>query len=129
MAEVPVVVEFGARSEAQAPQPVVHIVPLGPTASGAAEESATEGVAASFRNDVDVRSAHFGLAQPTREGQVQFLRIRRVHDEPGHAAAVERGPDVEAIHLDSAFIPSTAVAVEDAHRRYQSDLLGGSIID
>ena len=104
-------------------QRIVHVVALRPLARQAAEIRPAERVAASLRNDVELRPAAIGLAEPARYRELHFLRVRRVVAVARHAAAVERRADVHAVDLDSALVAATTARGEEDHRRVDAAVL------
>ena len=105
---------------------VVDVVALRPFA-GRAEESLTgETIATGLRNEVHRGATDFGLPETAGERDLHFLRVGRVDDVAGCAAAVECGACAQAIDVGAAFVAASAVAVEDAHRGHQVDLVAAA---
>ena len=118
-ADVPQLDQAGGLGHALGPKGVVDVVALRPAAGAGDEEGALELVAAGHRHDVQDGTAGFGVAQVAGDRDLHFLRVGDVVGVAGHAAAVERGADVEAVELDGALVAGPAVRREEArvHRR------------
>src|SRR5262249_14584980 len=118
-ADVPQLDEAGGFGHALRLQGGIDVVALRPAAGARTEYRAFELIAARLRHDVQDRPARFSVAEIARDRDLHFLRVGDVVRVPRHAAAVERGPDVQAVELHGAFVAGASVRGEEArvHRR------------
>ena len=108
-------------------QPVVDVAALRPLTRRAEEPRPGKSVTTGLRDEVDARAAHLALTEAARQGQLHFLGVRSVDDVARGAAAIEeRRARAQAIDVGASFVPASAMAVEDAHRGHQIDLVAAA---
>ena len=80
-------------------------------------------VAPGLRHDAERRSRHLGFAEAGRHGERDLLRVGDVGVVAGHAAAVARGADAEAVDLQSPLVAvAPAGRAEDHHAGRRLDV-------
>ena len=72
-------------------------------------------VAAGLRHDGHRRAADFGFAETARRREGDLLRVDDVGDVARDAAAVDRRPGADAVHLQAALVLAPALAAEHLH--------------
>ena len=113
---IPVLDQRRNVGEAVAAQRVVEIVALRPLARRAQKSGAAERVATRLGDQVERRAAAVGFAEPARDRDLDFRRFADRIAEAGHAAAVERRPDIHAVDLNRAFVAAAAARREEIGR-------------
>ncbi len=122
-AGIPVLDDLGRAGNAVRLQLVVDVVGLRPGPGQVAEVGAAERVAAGLGNDVELRPAAVGLAEPAGHGELHFLGVGGVVAVAGHAAAVEGRADVHAVDLHGALVAAAAARREEDHPRVDAAVL------
>jgi hypothetical protein len=107
-ARIPAAHDRRGRRQPVRAQLVVEVVALRPLAGDAAEVGPAEHVAAGLGHDVELRAAAIGFAEPSRDGNLDFLRVAGVVAIARDAAAVEGGADVHPVNLDRALVAAAA---------------------
>ena len=91
-----------------------------------AEEGALDAVAALARDDVHHRPAGLRFAQAAGGAEGDLLAVPDIHDVERRAAAANRRPDRQPIHLETSLAQAAAMNREGDHRRTgePADILG-----
>ena len=113
--------------DAETAKRVVEIVALRPLARQAQESSAAERVPSGLRDEIERRAAAIGLAEAARDRHLDFGGFADRVAETGHAAAVERRPDVHPVDLDGAFVAASAPRREEIGAHARADVQPGGL--